>query len=416
MSMLLCVNAAYSQELKVKDFHQEITDISAVKFKVKDLNGNPCALIKVGLVLQDITFEGDVVKSEYKEGEWWVYLCEGSNYLTIKSGKYLPLRYEFEELTGNVTYIMTVEVPQGSTNEPTGEVEISCNVKDVDIYIDGTKMSSRAPYKYKGGEGEHSVEIKAPGYNSEKAAFSVKLNRKTELYITLKVAGSLSVDGVSYEMVALPSGTFYMGSTKKINRNKNSFDNEKPVHEVSLRAFKIGKTEVTQALWVAVMGSNPSANQGSNLPVENITWDEVQEFIAKLNELTGGNYRLPTEAEWEYAARACGREDSESYAGSANANQTAHSGTSTAIVGSKHPNGVGLYDMSGNVAEWCSDFMGRYSEAKAVNPEGPSMGINKVVRGGAYNDDPWHLRNAARGYNKKSEASSAIGFRLAIDN
>lgn len=413
--MVLFANITNAQELKLKEFRADITDISAAKFKVKDLSGNPCALIKLGIVLQNLTFEGDIVKSEYKDGEWWIYLCEGSNYLTIKSTKYLPLRCEFDGVIGNTTYLMMVELPQLTNNQPTGEVDIGCNVKDVDIYIDGEKMSSRAPYRYKGGDGEHIIEVKAAGYNTERATFSIKLNRRSQIYIALKTAGSLNVNGVSYEMVTLPSGSFFMGSIKE-DRRKTTFNNEKPVHEVALRSYKIGKTEVTQNLWFAVMGYNPSANQGDNLPVENITWDEVQTFIKKLNELTNNNYRLPTEAEWEYAARSCGKEDSENYAGRSNPNQTAHIGNSTTIVGSKQPNDIGIFDMSGNVSEWCADFIGRYPATKVVNPSGPSMGINKVIRGGAYNDDPWYMRNSARGYYKRTEAAPFIGFRLALDN
>ena len=297
ITVLLFVGQSLSaQELTVKEFRLDDTDISAVKFQVKDLGGDPCALIKVGLAIADATFEGDIVKSEFKDGEYWVYLVGGANWLNIKTKKYLPLRYEFDGVAGNSTYIMQIERPQIAYDGPTGLVTITSNVPNADVYIDGEKMSSVTPYTYKGPEGKHLVELKAAGYNDERSTVDVELNKKLKHHINMRAAGSFAVNGISYEMVRVPAGSFFMGSTAK-NDKRTTFNYEQPVHEVTLRSYSIGKNEVTQALWEEIMGSNPSVHQGPNLPVENVTCNDCQEFQQKLNERCGTNFRLPTETE-----------------------------------------------------------------------------------------------------------------------
>lgn len=187
---------------------------------------------------------------------------------------------------------------------------------------------------------------------------------------------------------------------------------EQPVHSVSLKGYKIGTTEVSQTLWKTVMGSNPSLHQGDDLPVENVSWYDVQEFIEKLNAMSGTHFRLPTEAEWEFAARAGGPPDEPSGGKSV---KVAVTGVSTSPLATKSPNAYGLYDMSGNVAEWCSDYLSRYKADAVVNPTGPEKGIQKIVRGGSFADDPWMLRCAVRGHMKPSDCNGKVGFRLASD-
>ncbi|MBQ7622777.1 MAG: SUMF1/EgtB/PvdO family nonheme iron enzyme [Bacteroidales bacterium] len=389
-------------------------DISAVKYEVKDLNGIPCALIKLGLVLKDVTFEGSIVKSEYKDGEWWLYMVEGATWLNVKSKKYLPLRYEFPRLSKKVTYIMQVEVPRIVAAGPTGRMEIKSQVQDVDVYVDGEKLSSILPFVYEGPEGEHLLTLKAPGYNEEKTAFTIQLRRKGELFLRLKPEGSVYIDGISYEMVHVPGGKFKMGSMVK--KPANSFNYSQPAHQVSLRSFKIGATEVTQALWKAVMGNNPSISQGDQLPVENVSWYDVEEFITKLNGRLGTHLRLPTEAEWEYAARNGGTGDPDLHAGDGRLDRHAVLGEAVSPVGTLAPNRLGLYDMSGNVAEWCSDWLSKYAPESQVNPCGPAKGIRKVVRGGACSDDKSYLTTSYRGSEKPDNSSSKTGFRLASDD
>ena len=180
----------------------------------------------------------------------------------------------------------------------------------------------------------------------------------------------------------------------------------------------MGKYEVTQAQWKAVMGSNPSRFKGDNLPVENVSWDDVQAFIRKLNQLTGKRYRLPTEAEWEYAARGGNKSRGYKYAGGNNIDEVAwydgNSGERTHPVGKKRPNELGLYDMSGNVWEWCSDWYDEdyYGNSPQNNPQGPASGSSRVFRGGSWLNYAILCRSASRYYSTPDSRYGLIGFRL----
>ena len=404
-----------AQELVVKEFRPDPTDIAAVKYEIKDFGGEPCALIKLGLVLTDVSFEGDIIKSEYKNGEWWLYLIDGATWLNVKTKKYLPLRYEFDPLAKKTVYLMQIEVPQVKTDGPTGKMVISSNVKDADVYIDGEKVSSILPFTYEGSEGEHILKVEAAGYNPATMSFSIQLRRKLALNVMLMATGSLNVDGISYEMIPVAGGSFKMGSVAK-KEKAGGFNYDKPAHYVSLRPFKIGKTEVSQALWVKIMGSNPSNNQGMDLPIENVSWHDVIEFIDKLNQQYGTNFRLPTEAEWEYAARGGGVTEADSFSGNGAFDKCVVKGVSTLPVGIKQPNSLGLHDMSGNVAEWCSDWLSKYTNDPQLNPSGPETGVQKITRGGSYADDEWFMNCSCRGHARPDVISPAIGFRLAEDN
>jgi len=213
-------------------------------------------------------------------------------------------------------------------------------------------------------------------------------------------------------MVRISGGTFIMGCTSE---QRGCYNNEYPAHEVSLASFQIGKYEVTQTQWEAVMGENPSKFSGcSRCPVEQVSWNDVQEFIEKLNTLTGKDYRLPTEAEWEYAAR--GGEGYE-YSGSNNVDRVAwYGGRKTHPVGKKSANGYGLYDMSGNVLEWCSDWYASdyYESSPRRNPTGPRTGEYRVMRGGSWIHGAWNSRVAYRLKRSSSSRSGGNGFRLAL--
>ena len=196
-----------------------------------------------------------------------------------------------------------------------------------------------------------------------------------------------TVNGVTFDMVSVAGGTFTMGATSEQGSDADS--DETPTHKVTLSDYMIGKTEVTQELWQAVMGSNPSWFIGDNLPVEQVSWDDCQEFITKLNSLTGLNFRLPTEAEWKYAARGGNKSKGYKYSGSNDIGSVAWylettNGSGTKPVATKVPNELGLYDMSGNVWEWCSDWYGDYSSDSQTNPKGPSKGYSRVCRGGSW--------------------------------
>ncbi len=192
-------------------------------------------------------------------------------------------------------------------------------------------------------------------------------------------------------MVFVKGGTFWMGCTDEQGSDCES--DESPKHQVTLKGFWIGKYEVTQAEWRAVMGENPSNNEGCDqCPVEQVSWDDVQKFIKELNRQTGKNYRLPTEAEWEYAARGGQKSNKTKFAGSQNLGAVgwySDNSSKTHPVGGKAPNELGIYDMSGNVWEWCADWYGDYSSGSQTNPKGPGSGSYRVLRGGSWINVIW---------------------------
>ena len=225
-----------------------------------------------------------------------------------------------------------------------------------------------------------------------------------------------TVNGVSFEMVRVQGGTFTMGATAE--QGSDTYDDKKPTHQVTLSSYSIGKTEVTQALWQAVMGSNPSNFKGSNLPVEQVSWEDCQTFIRKLNAITGKNFRLPTEAEWEYAARGGDKSRGYKYSGSNTLSNVAwyydNSAFKTHPVATKAPNELGIYDMSGNVWEWCSDWYGSYSSSSQYNPTGPNSGSYRVDRGGGWNLSAGLCRVSYRDYSYPSFRRYYLGLRLAL--
>ena len=217
------------------------------------------------------------------------------------------------------------------------------------------------------------------------------------------------------EMVVVNGGTFTMGSD-----DAEALDTERPAHSVTVSDYFIGKYEVTQALWVAVMGSNPSGFRGDdNLPVENISWNMAMEFITKLNAITGKRYRMPTEAEWELAAREALLTQKYPYSGSYNVDEVAwycdNAENMTHPVGQKKPNPRGIYDMSGNVFELCYDWFGMYSTAHQTNPIGPSSGTFRIMRGGSYVDNAFGCRIIYRnGLDSQDARYINVGLRLAM--
>jgi formylglycine-generating enzyme required for sulfatase activity len=237
---------------------------------------------------------------------------------------------------------------------------------------------------------------------------------------------STYTNSLGMTFIPLPAGTFTMGSpSDEPGRNSD----EGPQHQVSLtQPFYMQQTEVTQAQWEAVMGFNPSFSSGCPpCPVEQVSWDDVQKFIAKMNALGEGTYSLPTEAQWEYAYRAgsttafynggitelsCGLDPNLNAIGW----YCYNSYSKTHPVGQKTPNAWGLYDMTGNVSEWCSDWWGYsyYNLSPSVDPPGPATGSFRVIRGGSWNFDALYCRAALRGYTYPGMRGTYIGFRLVL--
>ena len=237
------------------------------------------------------------------------------------------------------------------------------------------------------------------------------------------ITETITVGGVSFKMVKVNGGTYTMGAR---DNDTEAFNSEKPAHQVTVSSFYIGETEVTQALWVAVMGSNnnPSHFTGDlNRPVDQVSWNQCQEFITKLNQMTGKQFRLPTEAEWEYAARGGKMSKGYKYAGSNDINEVAWWGYEkggtcvtygTCPVASFKPNELGLYDMTGNLFEWCQDWYGGYSSEPQTNPTGPETGTDRIVRGGSWDFDAKFCRLSCRRSYSSNGNYVCNGLRLAM--
>jgi len=230
-----------------------------------------------------------------------------------------------------------------------------------------------------------------------------------------------TVNDVSFTMIYVPGGTFTMGATSE--QGRDAAKNESPTHQVTLSSFHIGQTEVTQDLWQTVMGCNPSNFKGNKRPVERVSWDDCQTFINKLNSMTGLRFRLPTEAEWEFAARG-GKSGGTKYAGSSSIDIVAWYGGNnkssnsldygTRDVATKQPNGLGIYDMTGNVWEWCQDWRGSYSSDSQTNPQGPSKGSSHVSRGGCWSNAARSCRVSCRLNFTQDCRVNFLGLRLAL--
>ena len=373
---MLFAAVSSAQKLTVESFKLAGTDLTAQTQPRKDLNDRNCALVKVGLGLQGAQFEGSIMGNvENKTGEYWVYMPQGNRQLKVKHANYAPVMVTFadygvEKLESNRTYeLIVVTYPQYAITQNVTNQSLDSQQSTPQTHLTVSDNTISIPVK----------------------------------------------DGISIDMVRVKAGTFTMGATAEM---KDPDDWEKPTHRVTLTYdYNIGKYEVTQALWQAVMGNNPSNFKGENLPIENVSWNDCQEFISKLNRITGKTFRLPTEAEWEYAARGGNKSRGYQYSGSNNLFDVAwyrdNSGKKTHAVGTKQPNELGIYDMSGNVWEWCQNWYGEYSRSSLTNPTGANSGSRRVYRGGSWNNDVWGCRSSCR-YDYTPGYRNCIGLRLVL--
>lgn len=295
------------------------------------------------------------------------------------------------------------------------EISITTDKIGGTIFVDG-KIIGFSPLTTTLSFGQHEVKAVRDGKETSKKITVAQNGGTTSVQLAFFENKTFTVNGVSFEMVAVKGGTFTMGCTSE--QGGDCDNDEKPTHNVTLNDYYIGKFEVTQELWKAVMGKNPSNWKGDKLPVENVSWNAVQEFITKLNQKTGANFRLPTEAEWEYAARGGNKSNGYKYSGSNAIGNVAwywdNADKKTHQVGTKSPNELGIYDMSGNVLEWCQDWYGNYSSGNQTNPTGPSAGFYRVLRGGS-----WYYiaRNCCVSYRYRSNPDGRgndFGFRLVL--
>ena len=429
-----CVIVMQAQNLAVQSFRMDETDLTAntAGTTVIDQNGNKCALIKVETTLKGFTFDAGtlgVVKTENHVGEVWLYVPEGVKRLSIFHEDYMPIRdYDLGMMLRRArTYVLRLSASQQQAAEeaPTSQFVIfQASPANATIELNGetlpvhngsaTKMMPFGSYDYR---------VQAPDYMPQAGKVVVDDPKQPHVVSALlKREGEdrlVTVGSVTFTMIPVKGGTFQMGATKE--QTGEARKDEKPVHTVTLDNFQIGETEVSQALWREVMGSNPSTYKGNDLPVTNVTWEDCQEFIKKLNERTGKQFRLPTEAEWEFAARGGTASKGYMFSGSdevrsvawhnRDSNRDRHNGPYA--IKSKDPNELGIYDMSGNVNEWCQDWFGDYTADPQTNPQGPATGKEHVYRGGSW----WYYGMSCRVSRRNSgvkDVRGVIGLRLAM--
>lgn len=279
-----------------------------------------------------------------------------------------------------------------------------------DVYVDGV-LVGRTPLMHDVLVGSRDIVIRKQGFVDYEQSVRVEEGNVVDVVATMEEYKDETyvetAKGLNLKMIYVEGGTFAMGST-------SGESNEKPVHNVTLDSYYIGETEITQAQWRAVMGSNPSYYTGDNRPVERVSWNDAQTFCKRLSELTGKHYVLPTEAQWEYAARGGNKSKGYTYSGSNSVDEVAkyNSSGGHANVKSKKPNELGIYDMSGNVREWCSDWYGSYSSSSQTNPQGPSSGSDRVLRGGSSGSLASNCRVTNRDYYIPSYTGNVLGFRV----
>ena len=337
-------------------------------------------------------------------------LLVGSHTLVLKKSGCADLQQQFSVEEGKEASL-SVKLPTGRS------VRFTSEKPGMQIIVDGKELGT-TPLTAVVGFGHHSVSVMRGGDIIEVRDLDIT-SAGAPLTMAFRdfVNHTFTVNGVQFTMVAVEGGTFTMGATSE--QGSDARDNEKPAHKVTLSDYYIGQTEVTQALWEAVMGSNPSYRRGDNLPVEQVSWDDCQEFIQKLNQLTGKQFRLPTEAEWEYAARGGRKSRGCKYDGGNDIGAVAwykyNSGGNTHPVGMKQPNERGIYDMSGNVWEWCSDWYGDYTSSSLSDPQGPSSGSRRVGRGGCCFNDVRYCRVSIRINRTPDFRYYGLGLRLSCN-
>ena len=363
---------------------------------------------------------------------WNGSLKEGMHLLEVRKDG-----YRSQQKTIQLAQQQKLDVAFDALAAIQGNLSVNFKPFGSDVYVDGVKVG-QSPRVFNGVlVGNHNVEISKSGYATSRqtvtisegqtASISGSLTSSTSSSTanTLSSSGSslsgnaLTIpvkNGISIEMVKVEAGSFDMGATPEM---QNPDEDEKPVHRVTLtNNYYIGKYEVTQALWKIVMGSNPSNSKGDNLPVENVSWNNCQKFISKLNKLTGKSFRLPTEAEWEFAARGGKKSRGYQYSGSNTLGDVAwyegNSGSKTHAVGTKQPNELGAFDMTGNVWEWCQDWHGRYSSSPQTNPTGAVSGSCRVYRGGSLYYPAGYCRCSCRFDGTPDFRNGDLGLRLVL--
>ena len=378
--------------------------------------------------------------AEVGSGSYSNNMAEGIYDIEASLAGHRPVTKQIEVIVG---------VPQTIELRPTpiyGMLDVNSNPMGANITINGKSYGDTPTSIENLLVGDYDVVLTKPGYASVSQRVTVSENASASVDVKMQKGemknsqideSALSVSAINLtpnwsasvtpsqravlekliaNMVKVEGSTFTMGATPE--QGNDAYEYERPAHQVTLSDYYIGRYEVTQKEWQAVMGDNPSKFYGDNLPVDYVSWNDCQDFINKLNQLTGLKFRLPTEAEWEFAARGGKQSKSYKYSGSDNAKNIAwyekNSGSKPHQVGTKEPNELGIYDMSGNVGEWCGDWYGRYSSSAQTNPTGPSSGSARVLRGGSWYLYASNCRVSFRGSGDPLGRFYASGFRVVL--
>ena len=363
---------------------------------------------------------------------WNGNLKEGMHLLEVRKDG-----YRSQQKTIQLAQQQKLDVAFEALSAIQGNLSVNFKPFGSDVYVDGVKVG-QSPRVFNGVlVGNHNVEIRKSGYATSRQTVTISEGQTASISGSLTSTASTSgtnvlsssssspsgntitipvKNGISIEMVKVEAGSFNMGATPEMQA---PYEVEKPVHRVTLtNNYYIGKYEVTQALWQAVMGSNPSYFKGDDLPVEQVSWNDCQDFISKLNAMTGKRFRLPSEAEWEYAARGGKKSRGYQYSGSNTLGDVAwyegNSGSKTHAVGTKQPNELGIYDMTGNVYEWCQDWYGSSSSSPQTNPIGAVSGSSRVDRGGSWFFTAKHCRSSYRFNLTPGYRLNFLGLRLVL--
>ena len=431
----LCVVAIFcnAQTMSVIEFRSDETDLTAntAGTIVLDQNGDKCALIKIETTEFGFSFDAGglgIVKTEQHTGEVWVYVPEGVKRLSISHPQLEKIRdYDLGMSVKKArTYIMKLHVMKPTSDAGgMGTIDIKTNPAGSEVFIDEISVGKTPISFSKLIPGKHKVMIKHEGYYDYESTVNVQEDKIAIIDESLaKSCDIRRIDdrieivtkGVTFRLVKVKGGSFQMGGTSEQSKPK---PDEYPLHQVTLSDYYIGETEVTNGLWSAIMGTNPSEYfLEENQPVNNVSWDDCQKFLNRLSSLTGIRFSLPTEAQWEYAARGGRNSRNYEYSGSKNVKDVGwYKGNAKGKihdVGELKPNELGIYDMSGNLFEWCSDWYGLYKSDEEVDPKGPEIGTSRVTRGGSAGNKDVLTRVASRNLNSPNYKSIVIGFRLAI--
>lgn len=432
--LLAISNTCVAQEIKVTDFFLDQSDMTANQqgTMVFDQNGEKCALFKIITTGTDFRFDVGslgIRKVEQKPGEIWLYVPFGVKKIKLNHQKYgyceYPIGMAIEKARTYIMKLYTKAVTEGTTDN-FGQITVNSDPEGAEVYLDGINVGF-TPYFFEYIiPGTHKVSLRKVGYYDAESSVDIKLRENSIIdetmvkscdIIRLPERIDITTKNITFSLVKVVGGSYLMGATSE--QSKARVD-ESPVHKVTLSDYYIGETEVTNALWAAIMGSNPSNSSFNepDMPVNNVSWHDCQKFINRLSSLTGLSFFLPTEAQWEFAARGGNKSRQYIYAGGNNPKDVSwykkNSGDKIKRVKGKSPNELGLYDMSGNVWEWCSDWYAPYKNDTELDPIGPTSGSKRVNRGGAGGEHDRLIRVSCRDSDSPDRKSNALGMRLVM--